>query len=284
MSLAQPKHADIEVPGALSRDIAFDDRDFQKIRALIYKRAGIVIAEHKRDMVYGRVARRIRELHLTSFSAYLQRLDQDVASLEWEVFTNSLTTNLTSFFREAHHFPLLAEHVAARRGPVRVWSAAASTGQEPYSIAMLLIEELGDMADVRVVATDVDTRALEIARSGIYPLKQIEAIDEARRKHFFKRGNGRNNGYARMDSKIATRVEFSKLNLVEDTWPLTGLFDAIFCRNVMIYFDADTQRRVLSHMARYLKPDGLLFAGHSENFTYVSDRFKLRGHTVYTLA
>ncbi|HET7267168.1 MAG TPA: CheR family methyltransferase [Oleiagrimonas sp.] len=284
MSLAQPKHADIEVPGALSRDIAFDDRDFQKIRALIYKRAGIVIAEHKRDMVYGRVARRIRELHLTSFSAYLQRLDQDVASLEWEVFTNSLTTNLTSFFREAHHFPLLAEHVAARRGPVRVWSAAASTGQEPYSIAMLLIEELGDMADVRVVATDVDTRALEIARSGIYPLKQIEAIDETRRKHFFKRGNGRNNGYARMDSKIATRVEFSKLNLVEDTWPLTGLFDAIFCRNVMIYFDADTQRRVLSHMARYLKPDGLLFAGHSENFTYVSDRFKLRGHTVYTLA
>ncbi|MCG6656207.1 protein-glutamate O-methyltransferase CheR [Halomonas campisalis] len=271
--------------GQMERDLILTDEDFRQIRQLIYQRAGIVLAEHKREMVYSRLAKRLRHHGLTRFSDYLARLARQPEAREWEAFTNALTTNLTAFFREAHHFPLLAAHVRERREPVRIWSAAASTGEEPYSIAMTLLEALGSRAtNAKVVATDIDTEALERARAGIYPVEQVHKLDQVRVKRFFHKGRGRHEGLARVRPEVASLVEFKALNLLAPSWPIQGPFDAIFCRNIMIYFDKETQAKILERFAPLLKPDGLLFAGHSENFSYISKVFKLRGQTVYTLA
>ncbi|WP_224749882.1 CheR family methyltransferase [Halomonas sp. ML-15] len=268
----------------LERDLELTESDFTRIRELIYQRAGIVLAEHKREMVYSRLAKRLRHHGLTRFGDYLARLERQPAAKEWEAFTNALTTNLTAFFREAHHFPLLAEHVARQSGPVRVWSAAASTGEEPYSIAMCLTEALGPRAkEARVVATDIDTDALERARAGIYPMEQVRKLDEARAKRFFLKGGGERIGLAKVRPELTEMVDFEPLNLLAPNWSVKGPFDAIFCRNVMIYFDKTTQAKILARFAPLLKPDGLLFAGHSENFSYISEAFRLRGQTVYVL-
>ncbi|WP_111415345.1 CheR family methyltransferase [Billgrantia lactosivorans] len=271
--------------GHLERDLVLTDEDFTRIRQLIYQRAGIVLAEHKREMVYSRLAKRLRHHGLTRFSDYLEKLARQPDAREWEAFTNALTTNLTAFFREMHHFPLLAEHVRNASGPVRIWSAAASTGEEPYSIAMTLHESLGPRAsEARVVATDIDTEALTRARAGVYPVEQVRKIDESRVRRFFQKGRGQHEGLARVRPEVTSIVEFQSLNLLAPQWPIKGPFDAIFCRNVMIYFDKQTQARILERFAPLLKPDGLLFAGHSENFSYISKVFRLRGQTVYTLA
>ncbi|SDN88543.1 chemotaxis protein methyltransferase CheR [Halomonas shengliensis] len=269
--------------GRLERDLELTDADFARIRQLIYQRAGIVLAEHKREMVYSRLAKRLRHHGLTRFSDYLARLERQPEAREWEAFTNALTTNLTAFFREAHHFPLLADHVRGRAGRIRVWSAAASSGEEPYSIAMTLMETLGQQAAQRaeVIATDIDTDALGKARAGVYPLEQVSKLEEARVKRFFQRGRGTHQGLARVRPEVAAMVEFDALNLLAPSWAVQGPFDAIFCRNIMIYFDKATQTRILERFAPLLKPDGLLFAGHSENFSYITDRFRLRGQTVY---
>lgn len=271
--------------GGLERDLEMTDADFERVRKLIYQRAGIVLAEHKREMVYSRLARRLRQHNLVRFADYLARLERQPEAREWEAFTNALTTNLTAFFREAHHFPLLAEHVAKRDGPVRIWCSAASTGEEPYSIAMILSEILGPRArESRVIATDIDTDALARAREAVYPLDQVAKLDEARRRRFFLRGSGARAGQARIRPELAAMVELQPLNLLAPKWAVDGPFDAIFCRNVMIYFDKQTQARILERFAPLLKPDGLLFAGHSENFSYISQTFRLRGQTVYELA
>jgi chemotaxis protein methyltransferase CheR len=267
----------------LARDLEFSNRDFQRIREMIYRRAGIVLANHKRDMVYSRVGRRVRQHRLSRFEDYLARLDRSPNAPEWEAFTNTLTTNLTAFFREAHHFPLLAKHVSGQRDPVRVWSAAASTGQEAYSIAIQLMETLGEKADFLVHATDIDTAALAVARRGIYPVQQIAKLDGQRRKRFFQKGGGQHSGFARVRPELTSRVRFEPLNLISDVWAAKGPFDAVFCRNVMIYFDVETQARILKHLVSQMKRDSLLFAGHSESFTYITDHFRLRGQTVYTL-
>lgn len=269
----------------IERDLVLTDADFKRIRELIYQRAGIVLAEHKREMVYSRLAKRLRHHGLTRFSDYLSRLEKKPDAREWEAFTNALTTNLTAFFREAHHFPLLAEHIKKKTGPVSIWCAAASTGEEPYSLGMTLLETLGNKASQsRVIATDIDTDALEKARTGVYPLEQVSKIDEVRIKRFFQKGTGKRLGLARIRPEVSSLVEFSGLNLLAPQWPVKGPFDAIFCRNIMIYFDKETQAKILKRFAPLLKPDGLLFAGHSENFSYISSEFKLRGQTIYTLA
>ncbi|CBV44221.1 CheR family methyltransferase [Halomonas elongata] len=266
----------------VERDLELTDADFARIRQLIYQRAGIVLAEHKREMVYSRLAKRLRHHGLVRFADYLSRLEGNQASPEWEAFTNALTTNLTAFFREAHHFPLLAEHARQRRGPLRIWSAAASSGEEAYSIAMTLDEALdGRTANVEVLASDIDTEALARARAGVYALDQVRKLDEARIKRYFQRGRGRQEGLARVRPELMSMVRFLPLNLLAPSWSVEGPFDAIFCRNVMIYFDKPTQARILERFAPLLKPDGLLFAGHSENFSYITDTFRLRGQTVY---
>ncbi|MFC0267337.1 CheR family methyltransferase [Kushneria aurantia] len=269
---------------AESRDLRLTDEDFERVRRLIHERAGIALAMHKKEMVYSRLARRVRTLGMMQFKKYLDMLDGHAEAKEWEHFVNALTTNLTSFFREAHHFPILADHIRDRKEPVKIWCCAASTGEEPWSLAMTVSDALGSAAQNAIItATDIDTRALAVASEGIYPLNQVEKLPSETLKKFFMRGTGARTGVARVNPKIFPMVRFKSLNLLGPRWDLEGPFDAIFCRNVMIYFEKETQKKILERFAPLLKSDGLLFAGHSENFTYLTDAFKLRGHTVYGL-
>jgi len=271
---------------AESREFAFARSDFERVRSLIHGRAGISLAPAKRDMVYSRLVRRLRALRLDSFDEYLGRLD-DPAHPEWEAFTNALTTNLTAFFREPHHFEILAEHLRSqpRGATLRLWCSASSTGEEPYSMAMTAIEAFGrEDPPVRILATDIDTQVLATAERGVYPLERIERMSEARRQRFFRRGNGAMEGYCRITEPLRRLVSFRPLNLLADHWPMRGPFQAIFCRNVMIYFDKPTQHRLLGRLAPLLTPDGLLFAGHSESFFHAADVVSPCGRTVYRRA
>jgi chemotaxis protein methyltransferase CheR len=266
------------------KEFEFTTRDFDRVRSLIYERAGIALAESKQEMVYSRLARRLRATGIVSFARYLDELEKGKNPEEWTAFTNALTTNLTSFFREAHHFPLLAEHMRKVKEPIQIWCSASSTGEEPYSIAMTLCEVFGTLAPpARIVATDIDTNVLGKAESGVYTADRLDKLSAERAKRFFQRGKGAQDGMVRVRPELRQIILFKQLNLLADDWPVTGPFDAIFCRNVMIYFDKPTQGKILSRFAPLMKPDALLFAGHSENFLYVSDVFKLRGKTVYEL-
>jgi chemotaxis protein methyltransferase CheR len=265
-------------------EFAFEDADFQRVRSMIRARAGIDLGPNKVSMVYSRLSRRLREIGMTDFTAYLDALARDARNDEWQQFVNALTTNLTAFFREAYHFPVLAEFLRGRAQPgrpLRVWCAASSTGEEPWSLAMTAIEALGESPPVRIFASDIDTRVLEQARRGVYPLAAVEALDPQRRRRFFPRGTGPNEGFARVRPELSRLVEFGRVNLVEDGWPMRERFDVVFCRNVMIYFDKSTQRAVLERLHRAVEPGGLLFVGHSENFSGNRDLFALRGKTVY---
>jgi len=267
------------------RQYVFSDADFDQVRMLIHARAGIALGAHKREMVYGRLARRLRTLGLARFSDYLAMLSHDEHAPEWQSFVNALTTNLTAFFRESHHFPILSDFVRTRPAPVSIWCCAASTGEEPYSIAMTLADTLGARSETAsVLATDIDTQVLERAQEGVYPLERIDRLTEAQRQRHFLRGRNGQAGRVRVKSELRAMVQFEPLNLLAPSWPLHQSFDAIFCRNVMIYFDKSTQAGILRRFAPLLKPGGLLFAGHSENFTYIETAFRLRGQTVYELA
>ncbi len=266
------------------KEFDFTLRDFERVRAMIYKRAGIALADSKQEMVYSRLARRLRATGLTSFAVYLDGLEATTDGDEWEAFTNALTTNLTSFFRESHHFPLLADYVKSLKEPITIWCSASSTGEEPYSIAMTLCEAFGTLTPpAQVIATDIDTNVLAVGEQGVYTADRLDKMSPERAKQFFLKGKGAQAGMVRVRNELRQLVTFKRLNLLSDHWPISGPFDAIFCRNVMIYFDKPTQGKILSRFAPLMKPEGLLFAGHSENFLYISDAFKLRGKTVYEL-
>jgi chemotaxis protein methyltransferase CheR len=271
------------------KEFEFTRADFERVRGLIYDRAGISLADSKQEMVYSRLARRLRANGIGSFASYLDSLEAGRMPAEWESFTNALTTNLTSFFREAHHFPLLAEHVLKARtrhagAPLTIWCSASSTGEEPYSIAMTVCEAFNTLTPpVQIVATDIDTNVLATASAGVYPLDRVDKMDPARLRRFFLKGKGSQDGLVRVRPELRQLITFRQLNLLADGWDVKGPFDAIFCRNVMIYFDKATQRKILSRFVPLMKPDALLFAGHSENFLYVSDALRLRGKTVYEL-
>jgi chemotaxis protein methyltransferase CheR len=269
-----------------TKEFNFTKSDFERVRALIYKRAGISLADSKQEMVYSRVARRLRATGIVSFSTYLDDLEGGRLGDEWESFTNALTTNLTSFFREAHHFPLLVEHLKKLPPgvPITIWCCASSTGEEPYSIAMSVCEAFDSLTPpVKIIATDIDTNVLAIGANGVYGIERIEKVAPHRAKRFFLRGKGEQEGMVRVRPELRKMVSFKHLNLLGDSWPVSGHFDAIFCRNVMIYFDKATQRKILARFVPLMKPHALLFAGHSENFLYVSESLRLRGKTVYEL-
>ena len=270
------------------KEFEFTRHDFERVRGLIYQKAGISLADSKQEMVYSRLARRLRATGIASFSTYLDALEAGRMDSEWESFTNALTTNLTSFFREAHHFPLLAEHALKTRrlhgGNLTVWCSASSTGEEPYSIAMTLCEAFNTLTPpVAIIATDIDTNVLATASAGVYPIERVEKLEQERLRRFFLKGKGAQEGMVRVRQELRNLVTFRQLNLLSDSWAVQGPLDAIFCRNVMIYFDKATQRRILSRFVPLMKQDALLFAGHSENFLYVSDSLRLRGKTVYEL-
>jgi chemotaxis protein methyltransferase CheR len=262
-------------------EFAFERSDFEVVRRLIHREAGIHLQDGKQAMVYSRVARRLRETGHRSFREYLGWLESGAPAIEWQEFVNCLTTNLTSFFRESHHFDELAAEVRAHRErELLIWCSAASTGEEPYSIAMTVAEALPPGVQVRIVASDIDTRVLTTAAAAVYPADSRGLSPERLRRHCL-RGTGPNAGRIRIRPEVASRVEFRTLNLIERDWNLGATFHIVFCRNVMIYFDAATQRRVLEGMHRVLRPGGRLYVGHSENFTDSRDLFRLRGRTIY---
>lgn len=276
---AGPAPAD---PLTQGREFVWTDADFSRVQALIYQRAGINLHEGKHAMVYSRLSRRLRETGHTSFHDYLGWLETHDGS-EWQEFVNALTTNLTAFFREQHHFEIFASHLRTRPAgtPWRVWCNAASTGEEPYSIVMTAFETLGANAPFRLTASDIDSRVLATAAQGVYRLDGLKGLTPDRLQRFFLRGKGANAGLVRAKPELAKAIDFISVNLIRDDWPFKEPFDVVFCRNVMIYFDAPTQRKVLERIHRVLKPGGMLFVGHAENFSESRDLFTLRGKTVY---
>lgn len=267
------------------REFSFSNADFERVRKLIYQHAGISLSPVKQDMVYSRLARRLRATGKNTFGEYLDLLERGGAD-EWERFVNSLTTNLTSFFREPHHFPIFADHLKklGSQRPIRVWCSAASTGEEPYSIAMTVLETFGaNVSNVSIFASDLDTNVLATAQKGVYPIDRVEKIAPERLKRFFLKGSGSQEGYVAVRPELKRLIEFQQINLLEANWPVRGPLDVIFCRNVMIYFDKPTQHKILSRFAPLMQGDGLMFAGHSESFLHAADLFKSLGKTVYAL-
>ncbi|MBP7915605.1 MAG: chemotaxis protein CheR [Vitreoscilla sp.] len=282
---ARSRSAPAQDDGAIDHEFSFAAADFERVRQLIYQRAGISLHEGKRAMVYSRLSRRLRDTGHHSFKDYLQWLEQHVGASgeqEWQEFINCLTTNLTAFFREEHHFHAFAEALKPFKTgkPPRVWCNAASTGEEPYSIAMVLAEELGTSSGAKLMASDIDTKVLATAQRGVYSAEARGLTPERLRKHF-QRGTGANAGSIRVKPELVRMVEFKVFNLMSPQWSLGDPFDMVFCRNVMIYFDHPTQRKVLEGIHKTMKPGSLLFVGHSENFTDARDLFQLRGKTVY---
>ena len=265
--------------GLAAREFPFTAEHFRVISARVYSHSGIRLPEAKREMVYARLARRLRSLGIGSFDDYLRYLELEPA--EWEHCTNALTTNVTAFYREAHHFDILGQYAAtATASPLRVWSAGCSSGEEPYTIAMCLAESR-PAGDFEILATDLDTQVLAHAREGIYPLSSVTALTEERQKRFFLKGTRRFEGRARVRPELAAHVSFGRINLMDAEWPVEPGLDAIFCRNVMIYFDKPTQRRLIERFAQLLRPRGLFFAGHAESLLDSGRHFRLRGQTVY---
>lgn len=273
----------MSLPAPASRDFEFNDRDFRRVCELIHKRAGIALVPAKRDMVYGRLSRRLRALGMHSFQDYLDQLERDGGD-EWQAFTNALTTNLTSFFREPHHFEKLREELLARahRAPLQIWSCAASTGEEPYSLAITACETFGSLTPpVHILATDVDTQVLATGAQGVYPVERIAGLDPALKRRYFQRGTGPNEGKCRVVPALRKLIEFRQLNLLAPRYDVGGPYDALFCRNVMIYFDKPTQRAILSRLVQHMGDDGLLYTGHSENYLHAADLIQPCGRTLY---
>lgn len=264
-----------------AQEFQLGQADFDRVRRLIYQHAGINLQAGKQAMVYSRLARRLRETGHHDFGSYLDQLERDGRPQDWQEFVNCLTTNLTAFFREDHHFEILAEALRARAGqPVRLWCNAASTGEEPYSLAMTMLESLGAGTQAKLLATDIDTKVLATAAKGVYSA-EARGLSPQRLKAHFLRGKGANAGHIRVKPELARLIDFQTFNLMSSRWEFSPPFDIVFCRNVMIYFDQPTQNRVMERMHAVMKPGGLLFVGHSEHFAESRSLFRLRGKTVY---
>jgi chemotaxis protein methyltransferase CheR len=269
------------------------DAEFALLRALMYEHSGIDLKESKRELLKGRLAKRLRHHGYQTFAQYYDRLkNQDPDGSELQEMINAVTTNKTSFFREGHHFDCLRDRIllpacrAAAQGKrprIRIWSAGCSTGEEPYTIAITVAAHLDRLAawDVKVLGSDIDTSVLAKARAATYPTESVSDLPPDLVRQNFLCGRGEQDGFVQLKPEIRNLVRFGQVNLMAPTWPFRGKFDAIFCRNVMIYFDRDVQRLVLEKFARYLTPNGLFFAGHSENLFWLGDSFHPIGGTVY---
>ncbi len=270
----------------LDREFPMSSRNFSDIKNLAYELTGIQLSDHKRNMIYSRLARRIRTLKLSDFDQYCDLLTQQ-NNAERNEFVNAITTNLTSFFRENHHFEFLKDkalpdiiHKHQKDKRVRGWSAGCSTGEEPYSIAIVMKELLSRPGwDAKLLASDLDSNVVDKAQSGIYGADRIESVVKPRKDKWFLQAK-HDKEKIRVKPSLQEIISFKRLNLLE-AWPMKGPFDFIFCRNVVIYFDKDTQRKLFDRYADILAPGGYLFIGHSESLHRVSDRFKSLGKTMY---
>jgi len=271
-----------------TREFEFTEETFEHIRLLVKSHTGIVLADGKQDMVYGRLTRRLRVLNLPDFDSYLAIIEREDEE-ELIHLVNAITTNLTSFFREEHHFgylkstvfpSLLEKNAATRR--IRIWSAGCSTGEEPYSLAMTVREFFADHHgwDVKIIATDLDSNVVTKAEKGVYDKTRVDGVSPEYKKRWMKRGKGDKSELVKMKGELQELITFKQLNLLHH-WPIKGPIDIVFCRNVVIYFDKDTQRTLFGRYADVLSNDGYLFVGHSENMFNVCDRFESLGHTIY---
>ncbi|WP_420600533.1 CheR family methyltransferase [Neptuniibacter sp.] len=267
------------------REFSFTQKHFDKVRVELYDYAGIVLADSKLDMAYNRLVRRLRELRINSFDEYFSYLERE--PLEFTQFVNALTTNLTAFFRERHHFDFVSTEIvkdlkSRNIHKLRAWSAGCSLGEEPYSLAMTLREAgvTPSSWDAKILATDIDSKVLASAQDGVYTMDRVKALDPSVLRRWFLKGKGKNEGMVKVKPELRELLTFGHLNLMSD-WPIDGPLDFIFCRNVMIYFDQPTQLKLLNKMADLLKPDGYLFVGHSEALARHASRFELVGKTIY---
>lgn len=286
------------MPGAISprpavkeREFEWRDQDFKFLSALLHEKTGIVLTERKKEMMYGRLVRRLRALDLDSFATYCDYLKGPAGEQELGLTLNAITTNTTNFFREIHHFEYLRDIILPpvcqkidhnSQHHFRIWSAGCSSGQEPYSIAMVMRQVLGENTqNSKILATDLDTNMLNTGKSGQYDAgKCQETIPKNLFRNYTSPVKSEGANIREMSSSLKKLISFKQLNLLHD-WPIRGKFDAIFCRNVMIYFDKKTQNNLVRRYAQHLKPDGILFVGHSESLLNVSDVYKCEGKTIY---
>ncbi len=276
-------------------NLCLSDKQFKLVQKLIYDQAGISLQDTKQTMVQGRLAKRLRALSLDSFDQYLKYLEKNIDGGEAVEFINCLTTNKTDFFRENHHFqflsntllPKLQSALEAGTQKLRIWSAACSSGEEPYSIAMTLRESLRGSPDMGILASDIDTQVLERCNEGLYPGSRVVDVPKYLLHRYFDKtkgtGTDEDSVSWRAKSQLRDLIRFRRINFQDTTWPIQTKFDVIFCRNVMIYFDTTTQARLVERFANYLQPDGHLIIGHSETLSGISDRFELVGNTIYQL-
>lgn len=268
------------------REFRFTVDDFNFLRKLSNQHSGIQVPDERFDMFYSRLSKRVRKLGLNDFKEYCQYL-KDYPDHEFTEFINSITTNLTAFFREMHHFDYLRDVVipeVLKRNKntkqIRVWSAGCSTGEEPYTLAMTLLDNVPPDWDIKVLATDLDTNVLQTAMDGVYSEERVTDLSEQILKRWFMRGKGAQDGLVRVRPQLQKIIQFKKLNLMQD-WPMKCQFDFIFCRNVLIYFDRDTKALLASKYAKMLASRSWLFIGHSESLNQLSNEFDLVATTTY---
>lgn len=270
-------------------EFALSDREFARVKARVHAEAGIALSDAKRTLVISRLAKVLRALRIGSFDDYLDFLEDEGTAKDRQDFVNALTTNLTRFFREEHHFQHLAGYVRElmarppRRGKdgkprLRIWSAGCSTGQEAYTIALTLLDAFPDLRrwDFRILATDIDTNVVARAATGTYPIGELNGLTRDRAGLFDRNEDGT----IQVPDVARSVISFKPLNLLAE-WPMKGPFDAIFCRNVTIYFDKATQGRLFARLGKMLAPGGFLYIGHSENVGSGGEGFRLVGKTVY---
>jgi chemotaxis protein methyltransferase CheR len=269
------------------QEFSFTRSDFDRVRRIVYAHAGIALADSKQNLIYNRLSRRLRVLGFDNFDAYLSYVEGAGHDEEFTHLINAITTNLTFFFREIHHFEFLEQtlfpqlmKLNAESRKVRIWSAGCSTGEEPYSLAIVAKECFPDNWDVKIHASDLDTNVIETAKAGIYSIDALKGVSTERVKSWFLRGSGANAGMVKVKPALQSIIQFQQVNLMND-WPWREPFDIIFCRNVVIYFDKPTQQKLFIRYHQLLKEGGHLFIGHSESLYKVSEQFKLLGKTIY---
>jgi len=277
----------VETPAEVKEEFLFTDDDFKRISELVLNRAGIALRAEKKTLVYGRLAKRLRALRLNNFRDYCKIFDGDRGNDEIGNLINAITTNLTRFFREDHHFkhvkntliPQLVERYqknsTSENRRIRIWSAGCSSGEEPYSLAMTIASCLPTGFDLKILATDIDTNMVAKAAKGLY--QDSKGIPS---EYLQRYCTPLENGAVQMGPQIQKMITFKPLNLL-DAWPMRGPLDAVFCRNVVIYFDKDTQSTLFNRMAQLMYPGSWLYIGHSESLFRVCDQFELKGQTIY---
>jgi chemotaxis protein methyltransferase CheR len=269
----------------VEQELVLTDQDLQKVVRLVYDRSGITLHEGKRSLVMARLQKRLRHHGFSSFSTYLNHVEKDASGEELVLLLDAIATNHTYFFREEQHFSYLTSRVLpewrARTagGPLRIWCAAASTGEEPYTLAITLADA-SPAAEFEMLASDLSTKALKVAKSGVYKLSAVQSMPSDLLRRHFERGLGEQEGFARVSASLRKRIAFRNLNLLE-IGDVGERFDVIFCRNVMIYFDKAVQQRVVAMLERHLKPGGYLFISHSESLNGVTHGLRWMAPAVY---